>query len=324
VAIEWPTVGLAAIIYSGFGLLTWYAMELPLPLLAVAGAWLIAWQSSLQHEVLHGHPTSWRALNRMIALPPFILWLPYDVYRITHLVHHRDERLTDPFDDPESWYHEPVSFAGLARLTRLLVRVQTTLLGRMIIGPTWTMATFLARESKLVWRGEGRRRAIWRMHAPRVALLLVWVVGVCKIPLLDYVLFLVYPATALMLLRSFAEHRARSDVFERTAVIENAPVLGLLYLYNNFHAAHHEAPRMAWYRLPAWYRANRRRLLERNGWLVYEGYGDIARRFLVRPHDAVVHPLGRIVSRRQGSGATVPVALEIAREGTSATSERAA
>ena len=46
-AVEWPTVGLAVVIFGGFLALTLaYAM---LPTLAVvpAAAWLIAWHSSL-------------------------------------------------------------------------------------------------------------------------------------------------------------------------------------------------------------------------------------------------------------------------------------
>ena len=79
---------------------------------------------------------------------------------------------------------------------------------------------------------------------------------------------------SLALLRSFAEHRAASDVFERTAIVENAPILGLLYLYNNLHAAHHERPTLPWYQIPAWYRENRERLIKANGGLVYDGYLD--------------------------------------------------
>ena len=31
-------------------------------------------------------------------------------------------------------------------------------------------------------------------------------------------------------------------VAERTAIVENAPVLGVLFLFNNLHAAHHAEP----------------------------------------------------------------------------------
>jgi len=63
------------------------------------GAWLVAWHSSLQHELLHGHPTPWQGVNRAIGLIQLSLWLPYDVYRASHLAHHQDETLTNPQHD---------------------------------------------------------------------------------------------------------------------------------------------------------------------------------------------------------------------------------
>ena len=69
----------------------------------VAGAWIIAWQMNLQHEIIHGHPTPSRAVNDAIGLWPLSLWLPAG-YCLTHLRHHQDANLTDPFEDPESYY----------------------------------------------------------------------------------------------------------------------------------------------------------------------------------------------------------------------------
>ena len=67
----------------------------------------ITLHSSLQHEIVHGHPTRWRALNRLLGIVPLSLWLPYDRYRTLHRKHHIDERLTDPLDDPESYLLAP-------------------------------------------------------------------------------------------------------------------------------------------------------------------------------------------------------------------------
>ena len=95
------------------------------------------------------------------------------------------------------------------------------------------------------------------------------------------------------MIRSFAEHRAANGVFERTAIVENAPFFGLLFLYNNLHAAHHEEPMMPWYEIPNWYRANRERLIRENNGLVYNGYWDVARRFFWVSHDRPQHPSDR-------------------------------
>jgi len=74
------------------------------------------------------------------------------------------------------------------------------------------------------------------------------------------------------------------------AIVENALILGPLFLFNNLHAAHHLRHRLPWYRLPKFYRLNRAALIERNGGLVYQGYFDVARRYLLRRHDSPVHP----------------------------------
>jgi len=292
-AIEWPTVALAAAIYGGWLGITYFHADIPWWILCPAGAWLICWQSSLQHEILHGHPTRWRRLNRLLALPSLSLWLPYEHYRVAHLMHHRDERLTDPLDDPESYYWTEGLWGSLHRLWRPLLRLQTTLLGRLLIGPAWTVPRFFLKQLEAWRQGSPVARRAWRSHLVPLALLLAWLVLVCKMNLLLYIFGMAYPAVSLMMLRSFAEHRAASDVFERTAIVENAPILGLLYLYNNLHAAHHERPTLPWYEIPAWYRANRERLILDNNGLVYGGYLDVARRYLLRPHDGVLHPLGR-------------------------------
>ena len=89
--IEWPTLGLATVIYGGWLAITYFQDSLSWWIVCPVGAWLVAWQSSLQHEILHGHPTRWRKLNRLFALPALSLWLPYETYRVAHLLHHRDE-----------------------------------------------------------------------------------------------------------------------------------------------------------------------------------------------------------------------------------------
>ena len=90
-AIEWPTVLLCLVIYSGWFGLTLFYRHIPWPLLALAGGWCIAWHMSLQHELLHGHPTRSRRLNDALGFAPLTLWLPYQIYRLSHLRHHRDE-----------------------------------------------------------------------------------------------------------------------------------------------------------------------------------------------------------------------------------------
>ena len=124
-----------------------------------------------------------------------------------------------------------------------------------------------------------------------VALVLVWAVGICGIPLADYLIFFAYPGTALTLLRSFLEHQAREAPGERSVLVEAGPVLSLLFLNNNLHALHHAEPGLPWYRLPARYRERRAALLAHNGGYRFGGYLEVAARYLLRPKEPPVHPL---------------------------------
>lgn len=285
--LEWPTLLVAGLIYAGWLAATVWHARLPGPLLPLVGGWLIAWHGSLQHETIHGHPTRWSAVNRAIGWPPLSLWLPYELYRRSHIAHHATDHLTDPRHDPESRY--------LARSTPVqaaLAALQATLLGRLVLGPAIEIGRFLTREFVTVLRGDPGRRRIWIVHLVGVAAIGLWLTLVCRMSVATYLLGFVYPGAALSLLRSFVEHRADAVAARRIAVVERAPVLGLLFLNNNLHAAHHAHPGAPWWRLPRLHAAQRPRLAAQ-GAPLYRGYAEIVRRYLVRPHDTAVYPLTR-------------------------------
>src|SRR5580700_1863770 len=139
VAVEIPTLLLIVATYGAWCALTLAYGHWPLLVLAPALALVVTLHSSLQHEIVHGHPTRWQALNRLLAIVPLSLWLPYERYRRRHRVHHIEQRLTDPLDDPESYYWTPQDWARLKPITRVLVQIQQTLAGRVIIGSFWSI-----------------------------------------------------------------------------------------------------------------------------------------------------------------------------------------
>ncbi|SER70004.1 fatty acid desaturase [Rhizobium sp. NFR03] len=288
--VEWPTVLLAVGLHGGFLAVTWWWAVLPLPLVVVIGGLLIAWHASLQHEVIHHHPTRSRRINDAIGSVPLSLWLPYPIYKDSHLDHHRDEFLTDPVEDPESSYVTQAVWLGLGRTGKRLAQWNLTLLGRLTIGPAVMLGSFLAGEARFVWRNEVGRRSIWALHALGVAIVLTWVVAICGMPFWLYFFGFVYPGAAITRLRSYAEHRFAEAAAERTAIVENSRIFGPVFLFNNLHVLHHRKPGLPWYRLPAIYRRDREALVAANGGLVYNGYLDVARRFLLRPHDRITHP----------------------------------
>lgn len=292
--LEWPTLGLVLGCYAAWLALVLGHAALPLWLWLPLAGFLGALWGSVQHELIHGHPTRRRALNDALGTPPIWLWLPYARYRQSHLTHHRDERLTDPLDDPESRYWTPEAWARLHPVAQALARAQGTLAGRLAIGPFWVVWRFWRGEMAALRRGNPAAARIWARHALWVAMLLGFALGVAGMPLWQYLAGFVWLGTAAALIRSFAEHRAHEEAAKRTAIVENSPFFGFLFLNNNLHVAHHLWPAVAWYRLPALYRARRAELIARNGGLVYDGYAEVFRKFLLRPHHQPVHPTGRV------------------------------
>ncbi|HVJ52066.1 MAG TPA: fatty acid desaturase [Aliidongia sp.] len=288
---EWPTISIAVLLYGGFCLLTWHWQAMPVWLAAPLCGLLLAWHSSLQHETIHGHPTSSERLNELIGIPPLSLWLPYAVYRELHLAHHANggRDLTDPQADPESHYRRPGTLAAAGRLERQALRWHATLAGRLLLGPALlVMRCWKTEVLRLAY--DRRRRGIWLRHALAVIPLLVWVVWICRIPIETYLLLAVYPSISLSLLRSYTEHRAAPDSRHRTAVVEAGSFWSLLFLNNNLHVVHHRHPELPWYRLPAVWRELRPTLEPGPGMLYGGGYAEIAARHLFAAAAPVEHP----------------------------------
>jgi fatty acid desaturase len=285
-----PSWLVAVAVYGGWILVTWFYEALPWWLVLPLGSFLIAWHGSLQHEAVHGQLSPAQPVNDAIAWPPLSLWLPFAIYRATHRAHHDFEILTEPWRDPESFYVDQATWRRLGRPTRAVLWAHNTALGRLLLGPFLVIGQFFWAEARALAEGDLRHLAIWLWHLPAVAVVLIWVVAVCGIPLWAYLALFVLPGTSLTLVRSFAEHKAAGTPLERSAVVEAGPLLSLVFLNNNLHYAHHKRPDLPWHALPAYYRRHRRELLAENGGLVYRGYAEIFRRFWLRPIDRPAHP----------------------------------
>jgi fatty acid desaturase len=288
--IEWPTLLLGVAIYGGWLSLTWFHDDLPIWTACSVGAWLLAWQGSLQHEAVHHHPFRSRKLNAIFAGVPIALWLPFDLYRSSHLAHHGVRELTDPDSDPESFYVSCRAYERATPVGRAWLVAESTLLGRVVLGPLRVVARTLLGELLSFTRAPRVVVRRWSTHALAVAPILYWIVVVCEIPLASYILFYVYPGLALTLLRSFVEHRAEGTHAERSVIVEAEAPLGWLFLHNNLHALHHAEPALPWYALPARYRETRADLLRDNGHFFYRGYRAVLARYLLRPKGPPVHP----------------------------------
>src|SRR5215469_10268133 len=156
VPVEIPTLLLILATYGGWMSVTFAYTRWPLAIVAPIAAVLITLHSSLQHEIVHGHPTRWPWLNRLFAIVPLSLWLPYDRYLHTHRAHHVNPRLTDPLDDPESYYWRPEDLARLSAVSRLFHEIQQTLAGRIVLGSFWRIGMFLRDEVQTLLHTETR------------------------------------------------------------------------------------------------------------------------------------------------------------------------
>lgn len=288
-AVEWPTLLLLGLTYAVWGLGTTHAFTLSPALGILLTGIAIAQFSSLQHELLHGHPFHQRLLNEALGFPALSLTVPYGRFRDTHLAHHHDPILTDPYDDPESNYLDPVVWARVPAWIKPFYRFNNTLFGRVTLGPILGNILWLVTEGKLLRCNHPGVRRDWALHMGGLALVAGWL-WVAAMPWWAYLLA-AWIGHALLKIRTYLEHRAHQAARARTVIIEDRGPLALLFLNNNLHVVHHMHPAVPWYRLPALYAANRDHYQRRNDGYVYRSYLDIFRAHLFRAKDPVPHPL---------------------------------
>jgi fatty acid desaturase len=286
--LEWPTLLLIAVVYSVLCALVWFHAVLPWWFLLCVGAYAAALHTSLQHEVLHGHPTRLRIVNEALVFLSPTMWLPYQCYKDTHLTHHNNAHLTDPAIDPESYYLLPDAWAQVAGPKRILFQTNNTLGGRMLIGPAVGIIRYWSTEIADIILGNVHKMKCWTVFAMSCACVIGFVLW-CGMPLWQYVLLIAYPGISLALVRSFCEHQAAENIDHRTIIVECSWFWSLLFLNNNLHVPHHEVPSLAWYKLPGYYRARRDVLIERNnGYLM--SYAEIFRRYFFKAKEPVAYP----------------------------------
>jgi len=289
-ATEWPTLALLAFTYAAWMATTICAGTLgpwiAIPLLAV----ILTQHSSLQHEALHGHPFRDQTLNNALVFPALGLLVPYLRFRDTHLAHHHDPNLTDPYDDPESNYLDPAVWARMGAPARVLLTANNTLLGRLVLGPVIGMWCFLADDIAAIRAGDREVRRAWLLHLAGALPVLAWLATFGTVPAWAY-LAGCWLALSILRIRTFLEHRAEERHGARSVIIEDRGPLALLFLNNNLHAVHHAHPGLAWYRLPGEYARRRDEFLRRNDGYRYRSYAEVFRRHFLRRKDPVPHPL---------------------------------
>ncbi|GDX20410.1 aminotransferase [Actinomycetes bacterium] len=284
---EWRTLlvvlsvyGLTALTVARYEVLTpWLAI----PMLAVLGAWHL----SMQHEVLHGHPFKSQFINDAIGSIPVTLWIPYLAFKKDHHEHHKSD-LTNPELDNESYYVSQKQWDNAGPIRRAAWTANRTILFRMFVWTIVSTISYVTLVLKRAIRNEQGDRLAVSLHIVGVAFV-VFLVSLSTMPLWQFALGTVYGGRILNAIRPFPEHKYQSGVETRTAMIMAGPFMSLLMLNNNLHIAHHDDPRVPWYRVNELSKKVNAVERAREVGVLYEGgYAEVFRKFSFKPVDSPV------------------------------------
>ena len=238
-----------------------------MPLALGALAVLSCWYMSLQHELLHGHPTRFPLVNALFGIAPLAVWFPYAVYRESHLRHHDDDHLTDPGPRSRKLFRVAGALGGggpgdaaVARAAQYVRRPRAARAG------VFDRGCVARRRGVAVARGDVPRRRRAGRCISRCSLRSR--TGSSTAAAFRWFAFMFgvgYPALALGAVRSFHEHRAVDDAPQRTVINEAGWFWRLLFLNNNYHAVHHDLPGVPWFALGTVYHRRRDGLCRANG-----------------------------------------------------------
>jgi fatty acid desaturase len=297
--VEWPTIGLVFLSHAAWFALGYWVYPIQPFLALVLMPFAIALHSSLQHEALHGHPTRNALVNEALVFFPLGLFYPYRRFKAMHLKHHHDERLTDPYDDPESYYRAAMDWERLPVWFKRILELNNTMAGRFLLGPALMAGGFAWAELKLALAGDKKVQVAWGLHFLGMLPVYLVVTTLFGMPFWLYLLVPAYFGLALITVRTYAEHRWSESLEGRTIIVERSS-FAFLFLNNNLHIVHHKNPNAAWYRLPQLFRERREEWIGMNGGYVFKGYFDLFRAYGFKRKEPNVHPVLRRGGREAG------------------------
>ncbi|AHM73111.1 fatty acid desaturase [Yersinia hibernica] len=287
--LELPTWALIGVIYTGWFTCVIYWQQLGAVMGSVLLILLSAWYMSLQHELIHGHPTRWRWVNQLLGTLPLAVWYPYIFYRDSHIQHHRDENLTHPEKDPECYYYTAEQWLYFTPLFKSIVRVSNTFIGRVTLGVVLDIIDTIRCAIRAFIAGNRPAIIMWLTHFGLLGLLFHWMAGY-GISAIFYILVISFPALSLTKVRSFFEHRAAENSAARSTLNEAAWPWRLLFLNLNYHLVHHDLPALPWYGLRQIYLENRVQYQQRSEQFVVSGYTQWFEAFAFTALEIEIHP----------------------------------
>ncbi|MBT3456710.1 MAG: hypothetical protein HN449_01220 [Thiotrichales bacterium] len=250
---------------------------------------ILTFHGSVQHEILHGHPTGHQGFNDLLAYPSIALWSPYFIYKSSHLKHHEDINLTIPNIDPESYFISKDDWHSLSSYRQKFAAFNMTLLGRLTLGPLWYFFA-LKKEFLMSFKKPfSINFLVYFSHEVFVVIILYCIWYFFNIHFFTYIVC-AYLAHSLTMLRSFYEHRSNSNPNHRSVIMQTVYPLRILFLNNNYHFVHHKNPDMSWHQIPREYNSNSDKYNQSNGFFLEKGYSKWFKKYLVKPVSEPKHP----------------------------------
>lgn len=289
---EWPTWLLIVVVYTGWWICLSYYDQVG-PLMGLALILVCALHNSVQHELLHGHPTSSLVLNGLLAYPPLALLFPYSYYRESHMAHHNKHIITLPGLDPESYYVLQSDWEKSRPVYHAYFTFYKTLSGRLICGPAHSLVLLCRDMAQDFYDVNLKKIRMWLSHIALVSVILGLVSIYFQIPLWHYAI-IAYCANSLLLVRSFFEHRVADNGDHRSVIVETGLFFRLLFLNNNYHYLHHKFPDAPWYHLSHMYERDRDAVLQENDGFLVKGYRTWFMNYFLTPVDSPVHPFPEV------------------------------
>ncbi|USG61711.1 fatty acid desaturase [Sneathiella marina] len=272
-----------------WGAIVFASVQIPGWLLFMALIPVITLHSSLQHECIHGHPFESQVINDILAFMPMGLFLPYLRYKELHLAHHQKASITDPLEDPESWYLTADQWQNTPKPLKMLLQVNNTLLGRFVLGPLLGTGRMVLGDISKMRQGNKQLVLMWTSHLFTCAVLLSILGAFGHVSLLMY-FAAAYVGMSILMIRTYLEHQSHPSMRARSVIIEDRGLLSYLFLNNNLHAIHHAYPTVAWYQLPGLFRKNREQFLSLNRGYRFGTYGDVIRQYAWVRKEPVIFP----------------------------------
>jgi fatty acid desaturase len=169
-----------------------------------------------------------------------------------------------------------------------MLRINSTLLGRMVLGPAIGVTGFLRSEWPKL-RSDADVRQAWLLHfVGMIPVFLIVQIGF-GLPFWLYALVPAYIGLSIIGVRTYCEHQWFEDPDGRTIIVENS-LLSILFLYNNLHIVHHKLPTVAWYHLPRLYQDKKDDWQKLNKGYVFPNYLAIFRSFALKAKEPNIHP----------------------------------